>query len=477
MRQAGSDIRMLKRTKIVCTLGPSSDDEATLRAMIQGGMNVARLNLSHGTRAEHLVRMSSVRRLSGELGEHVAVMVDTRGPDVRIGDLETETVELLNGAELTLTGERIAGNAQRLSVSFPDLPSLLASGDIVYLDDGMIELEVIRAGVSEAVCRVVAGGTLRGHKGVNCPGKSIPLPILTDEDIADLEVMSERGADYLAASFVRTREDVREIRATLGGDGIPIIAKIESASGVENLEAIIDESDGVMVARGDLGVEIPPEEVPGVQKRIIETARRTSKPVITATEMLESMVRSPRPTRAEIADIANAVLGGTSAVMLSEETAVGAYPVEAVRIMARVCRRAEQDLAFDPAPPLEGERKTVRAGIAHAGCLLARDIGAPAIICVTDSGATAAILSHYRAPQPVLACTPHASVARKLSMYWGVLPIVVAEQDSVEELLDRAVELGKKKGLIAEGDRIVFTGNLSGRGGETNLLASVTVGA
>lgn len=477
MSQMSPNKHLFKRTKIVCTLGPASEDETTLRAMIQGGMNVARLNLSHGTRAEHLTRMSTVRRISEELGEHVAVMIDTRGPDVRVGELETESVELRNGEEFTLTGESVKGTAERVSVTCPDLPSFLGPGDIVFLDDGMIELEVIDASAWEARCRVAAGGTLRPHKGVNCPGKNIPLPILTDEDIADIEVMSDHGVDFLAASFVRTPEDVRKTRTTLRGDSIPIVAKIESALGVENLEAIIRESDGVMVARGDLGVEIPPEEVPGVQKRIIQTALRTRKPVITATEMLESMVHSPRPTRAEIADVANAVLDGTSGVMLSEETAVGAYPVETVRIMARVCRRAERDLVFDPAPPrTSADQRSVRAGIAHAGCLLARDIDAPAIICVTDSGATAGIFSHYRPPQPVLACTPDPRVARKLSLFWGVLPIVVAEQESVEDLLACAIELGKNRGLIADGDRIVFTGNLSGRGGETNLLASVKIG-
>ncbi len=477
MNQKGSNNRAeFKRTKIVCTLGPATDEESVLRGMIEGGMNVARLNLSHGRLEEHLARMEKVRRLASELGEHVGIMFDTRGPDVRIGDLEADSVDLKRDSELMIVGENIKGNAGRLGVTFPGLPKLLKAGDAVFLDDGMIELVVTEAGAKEVRCRVVAGGTLKPRKGVNVPGKTLGLPVLTEQDIPDLKEGVNRGIDYIAASFVNRASDIEYIRQAIGGKDIAIIAKIESSQGVENLEQIIRASDGAMVARGDLGVEIPPEAVPGVQKGMIRLCRESRKPVITATEMLESMTRAPRPTRAEIADVANAVLDGTSAVMLSQETAVGKFPVEAVTMMARICCRAEKDLGLEtPSIRPETPDRSVRSGIADAACHLAKDIGAPAIICVTDSGATAAIFSHLRPPQPVLACTPDVRVARRLSVFWGVLPIVVDAQESVQALLDRALDLGKSRGFVRAGDKVVFTGNLSGRGGETNLLAAVEV--
>lgn len=466
-----------KRTKIVCTLGPATDDEAVLRGLIASGMNVARLNLSHGALESHLARMEAVRRLADEAGEFVAIMFDTRGPDVRIGDLADESVTLVKGSEFTLTGEKRTGDATGASVTFPGLAEMLSPGDSVFLDDGLIELEVISSAGHDVRCRVVTGGVLKPHKGVNIPGKAMPLPILTDEDIHDLKEGARRGIDYIAASFLSRPDEIAEIRravAGAGGGDIQIIAKIESAQGVENLEGIIEAADGIMVARGDLGVEIPPEEVPGVQKRIIRLCREARKPVITATEMLESMTRSPRPTRAEITDVANAVLDGTSAVMLSQETAVGRYPVEAVKMMARICVRAEEDLALAPPAGLPAKPGgSVRAGIAHAACDLALNIDAAVIVCVTDSGATAAIFSHLRPRQPVLACTSDNRVARRLSLYWGVLPVVVGEQESVEDLLEAAIRLGLSRKLLRPGDRAVFTGNLSGRGGETNLLAVV----
>ena len=466
-----------KRTKIVCTLGPATDDDAILRGMIDGGMDVARLNLSHGKLDEHLARIQRVRRIAGDAGRHVAVMFDTRGPDIRIGDLDAASVKLEKGKEFVLTGHPLVGNAQRASVSYPGLPKLLHPKDSVYLDDGLIELEVIESGTDEVRCRIVAGGTLSPHKGVNVPGKIVPLPILTDADVSDLKTGLNNGIDYIAASFVRTSRDIEDIRSALGGARVRIIAKIETASGIENLGEIIKAVDGLMVARGDLGIEIPPENVPGVQKRIIHASRPMMKPVVTATEMLESMTRNPRPTRAEIADVANAVLDGTSAVMLSQETAIGKYPVQAVEIMARVCRTAEMDLPFDPPLHREpGSKASLRGGIAHAAYFLAHDIDASAIICITDSGRTAEHFSRLQPCQPVLACTPDAAVARRLALYWGILPIVVDEQESVEALLGRAIDLGKAQGIMRKGDRIVFTGNLSGRGGETNLLASVVVG-
>ena len=469
-------IESFQRTKIVCTLGPSTDKRDILRGMIAGGMDVARINLSHGTMDEHLKQFDMVREISSELGEHVAIMFDTNGPDMRIGDLKSNSVELVEGGEFVLSSDPSPGDSNRVSISFPGLSDILTTGDRIYLADGLIELSVIKTAPGEIVCKVVSGGTLKPHKGINCPGKDIPLPILDDNDIEELKVGAEKGIDYIAASFVRNTDDLAEIRKILSGYDIPIVAKIESASGVANLDEIIESADGIMVARGDLGIEIPPEEVPGVQKKMIAACIRMCKPVITATEMLESMTHSPRPTRAEIADVANAVLDGTSAVMLSAETAVGDFPVETVQMMSRVCQTAERDLLFRPTPPLQGqEDRTVREGIAHAASLLASDICASAIICVTDSGETARVFSHYHPTQPVLACTPSERIARQLSMYWGILPVIVDEQESVEALLQTAIEKGRGKNLVKTGDRIVFTGNLSGRGGETNLLASVEV--
>ena len=471
-----------KRTKIVCTLGPSTDDEKILRGLIEYGMNVARLNLSHGTLDEHLDRMRMVRRLAVEIGTYVAIMFDTRGPDLRIGELERDLVELAVGDQFVLTKEECVGTNEKASVNWPGLIDLLEPGDGVFLNDGLIELKVESTDSENAICVVIAGGKLKSRKGINVPGKKIPLPILTDEDISDLHTgigFSEDesgGIDYISASFVDSADDIAFIRKSIKNNDVGIIAKIESAEGVRNLDEIIEAADGVMVARGDLGIEIPPEEVPGVQKRMIRLACEARKPVITATEMLESMTYAPRPTRAEITDVANAVLDGTSAVMLSGETAAGKYPVESVRMMAKICRRAEEDLKSDSTKHHEkGGYDSVRAGIAHAACQLADDITASAIVCVTDSGATAGIFSHLRPPQPVLACTPDIRVAQYLALFWGVMPVVVDEEQTVEDLLKKALGLGKSRGLIADGDKVVFTGNLSGRGGDTNLLAVVGV--
>jgi pyruvate kinase len=465
-----------KRTKIVCTLGPATDDEPILDGIIRAGMDVARLNLSHGVLEDHNKRLRMVRAIAGKVGRHVAVMIDTRGPDIRIGELETPTVELTTGQTFILASKPMKGNSQRVSVTYPGLPALLKAGDRVYLHDGLIELKVIDSNPDETKCEVVSGGILMPRKGVYVPGKSIPLPVLTPADICDLTALIGEGIDYISASFIKTPDDYQTIKSELNNPDVPVIAKLETAEGVANLDDIVGTFDGVMVARGDLGIEIPPENVPGVQKRIIRIAREFHKPVITATEMLESMVENPRPTRAEIGDVANAVLDGTSAVMLSEETAVGKFPVEAVKIMSRVCIQAERDLPFAPASERTDKlSRSLRGGIAHAAYFLARDIDAVAIICVTDSGGTARHFSRLQPSQPVLACAPNERVARRLALYWGIVPIVVDPKRSIEELLDAAISAGKQSGLFAKGDRIVFTGNTSGSGGETNMLVSVMV--
>lgn len=468
-----------KRTKIVCTLGPSTKAPEVLRGMINAGMNVARLNLSHGKLDQHLDNVAKIRTISAEMGTQVACMFDTRGPDVRIGELVGDDIPLPEGHEITLDLDTSTGSADRVGVTHPELLGLLKVGDAVFLNDGMMELHVVAVEKEKVKCVVMTAGLLKPRKGINIPGKTIPLPVLTDEDIHDLREGIKHGIDYISASFVNSAEDVHFIRGAVRGGDVGIIAKIESARGVQNLESIIDVADGVMVARGDLGIEIPPEEVPGVQKRMIRLCREARKPVITATEMLESMTRSPRPTRAEITDVANAVLDGTSAVMLSAETAVGLYPVKVVEMMARICVRAEADM---PPMPLKMEvaKKAdgfgmIRSGITRAACELANDINAPVIICVTDSGATAALFSHLRTSQPVLACAPNERVAQKLALYWGVLPIVVDVNNSQTGLLTQGINAAKARGMVKSGDRVVFTGNLSGKGGATNLLATVEV--
>ncbi len=487
----------LKRTKIVCTLGPSTDGENVLREMIQSGMNLARLNLSHGTLDEHLGRMKVLRDISQEIGEHVGVMFDTRGPDVRVRKIPGGKVMLNEGDIFVLTGGNIptveispsgedsgpggntGGSEKFAKVTEPTLIDHLEVGHYVYLDDGLLMLKVESIDGTMARCRVISGGILKSNKGINVPGIHIGLPVLSSQDVSDLRAGIENGMDFVSASFVSSGKDVASIRDSIGDYSVPVIAKIENSRGLANLDSIIEAADGVMVARGDLGIEIPMENVPGVQKRIIRLCREVGKPVITATQMLESMTHSTRPTRAEITDVANAVLDGTSAVMLSGETAAGEYPVESVKVMSRICGRAETDL---PPMPLKlesirklGEGQSIRVGIAHAACDLASVVDAPVIICVTDSGTTAAIFSHFRRSQSILACATDEKVARRLALSWGVIPIIVDTQDTVEAVLESAIEEGKSRGLIESGDNVVFTGNLSGRGGETNLLATVVV--
>jgi len=471
----------LRKTKIVCTIGPASDDLKTLKGLLLSGMNVARLNFSHGTHEEHARRIAMIRRAAEETEKNVALMLDTKGPEIRLGFFKEEPVYLEQGARVTLTTEEIKGNRERIPVTYGGLPRDVRKGDTILLDDGLIELEVLSALAREILCRVVNGGEITSQKGVNVPGAALNLPALTDKDIEDIKFGIEHNFDFLAASFVRKAADVLDIRRVLEESGaqIDIISKIENREAVQNLEEIIKVSDGVMVARGDLGVEIPVEEVPLVQKTIIKLCNRAGKPVVTATQMLESMLHKPRPTRAEASDVANAIFDGTDAVMLSGETAAGKYPLEAVRTMARIAERAEAALQYGE---ILGEKRcvsqrTVTDAISYASCATAQDLGAAAIITSTESGHTARMVSKYRPQAPVVAVTPHAGVMRKLALTWGVQPLLAASKRNTDEMMSTAVEVSLKAGLIKGGDLVVFTAGIPvGVRGTTNLIRVLTVG-
>jgi pyruvate kinase len=472
----------LRRTKIVCTIGPASDDLKIIKGLLQAGMNVARLNFSHGTHEEHARRIAMIRRAAAETEKNVALMLDTKGPEIRLGFLEEEPVYLEEGFRVTLTTEKIKGDRERIPVTYSGLPGDVQRGDTILIDDGLIELEVLSKTENEILCRVVNGGEITSQKGVNVPGVVLNLPALTGKDIEDIKFGIEHNFDFLAASFVRKASDVLDIRKILeeGGAGIDLIAKIENREAVRNLEEIIKVADGVMVARGDLGVEIPVEEVPLLQKKIIKLCNYTGKPVVTATQMLESMIQNPRPTRAEASDVANAIFDGTDAVMLSGETAAGKYPLESVRTMARIAERAEAALHYGE---ILGEKRcvspqrTVTDAISYASCATAQDLEAAAIITSTESGHTAKMVSKYRPRAPVVAVTPHAVVMRKLALTWGVQPLLAPKKNSTDEMMSTAVEVSLKAGLIKGGDLVVFTAGVPvGVRGTTNLIRILTVG-
>ncbi|OAT85541.1 pyruvate kinase [Desulfotomaculum copahuensis] len=471
----------MRRTKIVCTIGPACEDVETLTKMIKAGMNVARLNFSHGTHDEHARRVAAVRKAAGRAGKNIALLLDTKGPEIRLGYLEKEPVVLEAGRQVTLTTEEIKGTAERLPITYAGLPRDVRPGNSILIADGMIELKVLSATPREVVCLVVHGGELTSQKGVNLPGVPVNLPAITDRDVSDIVFGIEQGFDLIAASFIRKAGDVLAIRQILEEHGaeLDIIAKIESQEGVNNLDEIIKVADGIMVARGDLGVGIPVEEVPLVQKSIIHKCNRAGKPVITATQMLESMIHNPRPTRAEASDVANAIFDGTDAIMLSGETAAGQYPVEAVETMARIARRAEAALPYDEMLQHRGQApaRTVTDAISHATCATARDLEAAAIITSTESGHTAKMVSKYRPKAPVIAVTTRPVVLRKLALVWGVQPLLVGRSEDTDSMISAAIEVSLAAELISPGDLVVITAGVPvGVHGTTNLLKVHTVG-
>ncbi|MDA5108267.1 MULTISPECIES: pyruvate kinase [Brevibacillus] len=472
---------MLRKAKIVCTIGPASESVETLKKLIHAGMNVARLNFSHGSHEEHAARIANIRQAAEETGKQVAILLDTKGPEIRTGLLAVDAVELQEGGTIVLTTEDVPGTAERVSITYADLPRDVKKGDTILIDDGLIGLTVEAVEGHEIVCRIKNGGTLKSKKGVNVPGVKINLPGITEKDAQDIEFGIRQGVDFIAASFVRKASDILEIREILERHGvrIDIIAKIENQEGVDNVDEILAVSDGLMVARGDLGVEIPAEEVPLVQKKLIKKCNELGKPVITATQMLDSMQRNPRPTRAEASDVANAIFDGTDAIMLSGETAAGKYPVESVETMNRIALRAEQELNYREILYNQALQKqvTITDAISQAVANAALDLDAAAVITATESGHTARMVSKYRPKAPIVAVTPHADVVRRLALVNGVYPVLGPMANTTDEMLEMSVQQALEAGYVRHGDLVVITAGVPVREvGTTNLMKIHVIG-
>ncbi len=475
-------VKQLRRTKIVCTIGPSSEDKETLIKMIKAGMNVARMNFSHGTHEEHDKRIDLVRQAASEVGKNIAIMLDTKGPEIRLGTFSREPVLLRTGDEFTLTTREVEGDRTIVSVSYKDLPKDVGVGGKILLADGLIELEVLEIiDGTDLRCKVINGGELKSRKGVNLPGVQVNLPALTDKDIDDILFGIKKRVDFIAASFIRKAADVLAIRNILEEHqaDIHIISKIESREAVDNIKEIIKVSDGIMVARGDLGVEIPPEDVPLIQKYLIEQCNKAGKPVITATQMLESMTHNPRPTRAEASDVANAILDGTDAIMLSGESAAGKYPVQAVETMNRIAMRVEESFPYARFMKKheESRSKTVTDSIGYAVCEVSANLDASAIITATTTGHTARMIAKYRPKAPIIAVTPRPKVLRKMALVWGVEPLLVRDIHSTDEMISASVETALAANLVKGGDLVVITAGVPvGVHGTTNMMKVHTVG-
>jgi len=464
-----------RRTKIVCTIGPATGSAAVIEQLIKAGMNVARLNLSHGTYKEHARHIQTVRKLSHRLAIPVAILMDLPGPKYRTGKLQDGQAKLKKGAQVILTTRQIEGDDKVIPINLPTLPQDIKVGDTVLLDDGAMQLKVLEGQGTEVRCKVMVGGILTEGRGLVVPGMRISSPFITDTLRECILFAIRQQPDYLALSFVSNAEDVTSVKAILyeNDADIPIIAKIERGVAVDKFDSILATSEGIMVARGDLGVDIPLEKVPLVQKKLIKKCNQAGKPVITATQMLESMVNAPRPTRAEVTDVANAIFDGTDAIMLSAETSIGKYPVQAVKMMAKIAREAEDELPYEQILSERGrwlEHKTDEL-ISYSACHTAQSLGAAALVAFTQSGSTAGRVSKYRPRMPILAITPSATVVGRLLLRWGVYPSQIAGASSVEELFTTAAKLSKELGLAKPGDLIVITGGIPvGVAGSTNLL-------
>ncbi|WP_379164405.1 pyruvate kinase [Paenibacillus sp. sgz5001063] len=473
----------MRKSKIVCTIGPASESLENIKKLILAGMNVARLNFSHGDFEEHGNRIKTIRQASKELGKTVAILLDTKGPEIRTGKLEVEPIELVQDEYLTLTTEEILGDQNRISITYSDLPNDVQVGSTILIDDGLIGLTVVDVQGTEIKTRIVNGGTIKSKKGVNVPGVAISLPGITEKDTNDIIFGIEQDIDFIAASFVRKASDVLEIRALLekhNASHIQIISKIENQQGVDNLDEILAVSDGLMVARGDLGVEIPAEDVPLAQKLMIQKCNIAGKPVITATQMLDSMQRNPRPTRAEASDVANAIFDGTDAIMLSGETAAGKYPVESVLTMSRIAEKAESALNHREIFMKQqiAQETTVTEAISQSVAISALDLNAKAIISSTVTGHTARVVSKYRPKSQIIAVTTQERTMRQLALVWGVTPVHGLEATSTDELLETALKGGKASGLVKAGDLVVITAGIPlGRSGSTNLVKVDTIPA
>lgn len=463
----------MRRTRIVCTLGPASDAENILRDMLRAGMDVARLNFSHGDHATHAARIEQVRRIARTEKVNVAILADLQGPKIRVGEIAGGAIELRTGARMVLTTRAANGAENIFSVDLPTFPLLVEIGQQILLDDGLIEIKVEEKNSTDVIAQVISGGELRSHKGVNVPGRMSNLPALTQKDRADLAFALELKVDYIAQSFVRRAEDVSELKRAMKqfGAETPVIAKIERVEAVENIASILEVSDGVMVARGDLGVEAPPEQVPYFQKTIIQQANRVGKPVITATQMLESMIEHLRPTRAEASDVANAILDGSDAVMLSAETAVGKYPVETVQMMARIAESTDAHVPFRDFVASGEKALSVTDAIGNATCEIAMQIGARAIITATYSGFTARMIARNRPAIPIFAVSANEATLRRLALVWGVRAAQMEEPGTLDEMVAVVIQVAQKNGIVQKGDWVVVTAGAPVRApGRTNMV-------
>lgn len=474
-------MNIMIKTKIVCTIGPASSSCEKIEKLIQGGMDVARLNFSHGSHEKHHQLIENIRQASLKANESVAILQDLGGPKIRIGKIEKEPILLKEGSSFILTNREVLGDEQGVSVTFPSLPQKVKKGDRIFLADGTLELKVKELTSTDIICRVVRGGKLTSHKGINIPNLSMDISSLTEKDYQDILFGIKNKVDFIGLSFTRNAEDVLRARKFLkenGAEDISLIAKIEKKEAVNNLKEIIETSDGIMIARGDLGVEIPLENVPLVQKNIIKRCNLLGKPVITATQMLMSMVNVPRPTRAEVTDVANAILDGTDAIMLSEETAVGNYPVEAVETMNKIALRVEK--AIDYEKILSERSLSVKPNnpdaISHATCQVALDLKAKAIVTFTLSGSTARMVSRYRPPVPIIAASTRDSTVRKLALSWGVYPFKSEELENTDDMIEKSRKVALATGLVVKGDKIIITAGIPFRiPGTTNLLKVETL--
>ena len=470
----------MRKTKIICTIGPASENEETLRELMLAGMNVARFNFSHGTHEEQKQKLAKVIKISSELNLPVATLLDTKGPEIRLCDFVDGKAELENGQLFILTTEDMLGTKEKASITYKNLKNDIKEGSNILIDDGKIELSVEKITETEIHCRVINGGKVSNHKGINAPGAQLSMPFISDVDYEDIKFCAQMGFDFLAASFVRSKEDILEVRKILDefGSKAQVIAKIENMQGIENLDAILEVSDGIMVARGDMGVEVPLEEVPILQKMMIKKAVAQGKHVITATQMLESMITNPRPTRAETADVANAIYDGTTAIMLSGESAAGAYPVEAVKTMARIAERTEEDIDYKGRLQkinTNGEYDVTTA-ISHATCTTAMDLNAKAIITVTMSGFTANMISRYKPGCPIIGCSVNPRVCRQLNLSWGVQPLLMMKEETADDLFEEAERLAVKSGYLKKGDIAVLTAGVPlGISGKTNMIRVIEV--
>ena len=471
----------MRKTKIICTLGPSTDKDGVLRELIANGMNVARFNFSHGSHEEHKGRLDLLKSLREELGKPVAALLDTKGPEIRLKDFKNGTEMLEAGQTFTLTTRDVEGTKEICSITYKDLPQDVAPGGTIMLDDGLIKLQIQTVNDTDIVCTVLNNGKIKNTKGVNVPGVHLSMPYMSQRDKDDIIFGIEQGFDFIAASFVRTAQDVYEIRNLLNeyDSNIRIIAKIENREGVNNIDSILAAADAVMVARGDLGVEIDFTELPGIQKNIIERSFSFGKPIVTATQMLDSMMVNPRPTRAEISDVANAIYDGTSAIMLSGETAAGAYPVEALKTMSAIAERTETEnhARVEYLTEATNGKISVSDATAHAACLTAKDVNAAAIVTVSESGTTARLLSKYRPQQPIIACVMKEQVQRQLSLSWGITSLMMPLAHSTDELIEMSTALAKENGFLHNGELAVVTAGVPvGISGTTNMIKIHMVG-